>query len=530
MERIAEAVYKISRVQSGGMTASHAPGAGFGGGFHSGGAKSPFGISGDGAPTYLDHRRLRQNVRRAVHTDLNARSIVTRITDTVADVGIRMESVPLIGILGISRKQGRAWSENVSSLFDLWSRSKKGHRAEEMNFYQSQRFYAFSQQRDNDIFVRLFYSSDRSLMNPLQFEFIDPDQIVGDTITTSFGQYLRNKDGIERNAAGKAISYNIRVRKDKGGFENVKIPAMGRGSGRRMMLHGYSQEYAGQSRGFPPLSHALQEMADLTDFTTSQIKKAINQSQIWMFVKPSSDAAASNPFEGFSNPPAGPLASALLGSNPTPSEDAQNVPEVISPVTHFEMENVNISTPGSTAVMNLDRGEEIKPFVNTAPADSFDKFVDSFTAYLSAASGVPMEVLLMRFSNNFSASRASLILFWRICNIHRQEEISDFCNPIYEGWLSEEIARGTVNAPGWSDPVLRSAWLNAVWHGIALPNIDPVKAAKAAQINIGLGATTLDKYAMEVNGSSGKSNRMNLTEELKELPTDPFNLKEIQNG
>jgi len=530
MERIADAIHKISRIQSGGMTASHSSGAGFGGGFHSGGAKSPFGLSGDGAPTYLDHRRLRQNVRRAVHSDLNARSMVTRITDTVADVGIRMEAVPLIDILGISREQGRDWSENVSSLFDLWSRSKKAHRAEEMTFYQGQRFYAFSQQRDNDIFVRLFYSSDRSLMNPLQFEFIDPDQIVGDTITTSFGQHLRNKDGIERNAAGKAISYNTRVRTENGGSKNVPIPAMGRGSGRRMMLHGYSQEYAGQSRGFPPLSHALQEMSDLTDFTTSQIKKAIHQSQIWMFVEPSQDAAASNIFEGISNPPAGPLPSELFGSNPTPPENAKNVPEVISPVTHFGMENVNVSTPGSMAIMNLDRGETIKPFQNTAPADSFDKFVDSYTAYLSASGGVPVESLLMRFGQSFSASRAALILFWRICNIHRQEEVSDFCNPIYEGWLSEEIARGTISAPGWSDPVLRSAWLNAVWHGIALPNIDPVKAAKAAQINIGLGATTLDKYAMEVNGSSGKSNRMNLTEELKELPTDPFNLKEIQNG
>jgi len=498
MERIAQAIYKISRVQSGGMTAMHSSGTGFSGGFQSGGAKSPFGLSGDGAPTFLRHRQLRQNVRRAVHGDLNARSMVTRITDTVADVGIRLEAVPLIDILGISRERGREWSENVSNRFDLWSRSKQGHRAEEMTFYQAQRFYAFSQQRDNDIFIRLFYSSDRSLMNPLQYEFIDPDQIVGDTITTSFGQFMRNKDGIERNAAGKAIAYNIRVRNDKGGgFKNVSIPAIGRGSGRRMMLHGYSQEYAGQSRGFPPLSHALQEMSDLTDFTTSQIKKAIHQSQIWMFVEPSQDAAASNIFDGLSNPPAGPLASELFGSNPTPSADAQNVPDVISPVTHFEMENVNVSTPGSIAVMNLDRGETIKPFVNTAPADSFDKFVDSYTAYLSASGGVPIESLLMRFGQSFSAARAALILFWRICNIHRQEEVSDFCNPIYEGWLSEEIAGGTITAPGWSDPVLKMAWLNAVWHGIALPNIDPLKSAKAAEMNVGLAATTLDKYSME---------------------------------
>ena len=52
-------------------------------------------------------------------------------------------------------------------------------------------------------------------------------------------------------------------------------------------------------------------------------------------------------------------------------------------------------------VMNAAKGDELKPFAQNAPADSFDKFVDSFTGYLSASRGMPLEVLLMKFSNNY---------------------------------------------------------------------------------------------------------------------------------
>ena len=44
--------------------------------------------------------------------------------------------------------------------------------------------------------------------------------------------------------------------------------------------------------------------------------------------------------------------------------------------------------------------------------------------------------------------------------------VSDFCQPVYEMWLSEAVALGRVKAPSFfSDPLIRSAWCNARWIG-----------------------------------------------------------------
>ena len=237
-----------------------------------------------------------------------------------------------------------------------------------------------------------------------------------------------------------------------------------------------------------------------------------------MYVKPSADNAASNPFEDI-NRPAGP-ASTQFGSDPTPSEDALNVDT--APVEYCPIPEATVGVPGSVGVFNLNEGEEIKPFANTAPADTFDAFVDSFTSHLSASMSMPLEVLLMKFSSNYSASRGALILFWRVAWIWRHEMDADFMTPLYESWLSEEIAAGRETAPGWTDPRLRAAWLNHDLVASPIPNIDDVKTAKANKDNLEMNATTLDRVARETNGSNGKMNRSKLSRELKEWQRVPW--------
>ena len=60
------------------------------------------------------------------------------------------------------------------------------------------------------------------------------------------------------------------------------------------MGHCYFADYSGQQRGYPLISHILQELQNLTDFSVSELKKAISQSQIWGWVEPSDDADSSD--------------------------------------------------------------------------------------------------------------------------------------------------------------------------------------------------------------------------------------------
>ena len=180
-----------------------------------------------------------------------------------------------------------------------------------------------------------------------------------------------------------------------------------------------------------------------------------------------------------------------------------------------------LSRPG-VSVFSLRSGEDLKPFPETAPSEQYDRFVDAFTAYLSASMSMPIEVLLMRFGENYSASRAALILFWRVGQIWQAELAADFLNPIYESWLGLEIAMGRVQCPGWNDPIMRSAWLCNNWIGAPMPDIDPLRHAKAAKEQISVGSTDLDRLARNTNGSDGSSNRAKLARQLTELPPMPW--------
>ena len=492
-------------------------------GSRSGGAKFPYGLSASGNTRVLDHFTLRQNARDAYQDTPQAKALVDRWADTIVDVGLKLESTPDAKILKKNQEELEDWREEVDARFDLWCASKKQHRAETMTFYQYQRLYAQSGQRDNDMFTRLYYASNRDLMNPLQFSGIDANQIRGYAFTSTYTQY-NQRDGIKRDGRGRELSYKVWLQqygKNDDPYKFETIPRIGPKSKRVFMLHGFTPEYVGQGRGYSRLAHALQEFENITDFSLAQIKKAINQSSITMYVKPGKDNPSSNPFENILTGEGAAPVVEQFGSDPQPVQDAQNV----NPVSCYRMPEATIEKPGSTAVFNLAEGEDLAPFKATAPSESFDSFVNSFCSYLSASLSMPIEVMLMKFNQNYSASRASLILFWRVAQIWRAEMESDLLNPVYEMWLSEEIAAARILAPGWQDPILREAWMSARWLGSPMPNIDPMRTAKADKEYVDMGAQTLDRVARNLNGSNGKANRSKLTREFTELPSPPW-----QNG
>lgn len=478
------------------------------------GAKYSGGMSSAKMVVIHNHGELRQRARDAMYDSTHARALVSSIVDTVVDSGMRLKPTPIPEILGISPEIAEEWAENVSLRFHMWANSKKSHRSRINNYYQNQRLYQLFKQRDGDVFIRLYYNREKDLTNPLQIEFLDPNQIRGCEYTSTYSQFGQD-DGIIRDAAGRETGYKIwNFDVQTGAYTETNIPAIGEKSGRYFMIHGYTPEYSGQGRGYTPMAHILQEFEKITDFSLSTIQKAINQAS-FVFVTENDEKDPSNPMAGRV---AGPIKE--YGSYPTPASDAQNVNAAdTQPIINYSaMPEATITAPGSTNVFNLRRGDKFKSVQDTSPSAQYDAFVGSFFASICASSGYSIEHVLKKFNANYSASRATLILCWRTANIERLEQNSDFDNPIYEMWLSEEIAAGRVQAPGFSDPLLKSAWLNAEWAGSPMPNIDPLKTMQAGKLAVELSAETLDDIAREFNGSSGKSNRAKLKRQYSELP------------
>ncbi len=491
----------------------------FGNDYRSGGAKWVGGLSGTGNDMLYDHGRIRTNARNAFQDSIHAHGMVNRWADSVADVGLRIDCIPIINVLGISLQQGKEWGKNTSQRFNMWGNSKSANRSEIMTFKQSHRLYVKDDVRDGENFIRLFYSNEKSLLNPLQFDFLDPNQIRGDAFTSTLGP-LGFGDGIERDKKGREKSYRVwttSIVNNNFVFKDEVIPRIGEKSKRIMMLHAFAPEFPGQTRGFSKLTHTLQEFQNLTDFTLAQIKKAINQSNIVM----SSENQQQDPSNPTVDRPIGVPGGGVKIEGGDPADGSATDANEMN--VQF-LNEISDLVPGSTAYLNLTRGDRIKFHENTAPSENFDSFVHAFMKYICASTGMPIEVLEMKFSSSYSSARAALLMFWRVAKIWRDEMASDYLNPVFEMWLSGEIGAGRISAPGWSDPVLRRAWLNCIWIGAPMPNIDPLRTSKADKEYLGMNATDLDRVAGELNGSDAEMNMMKNKEVFENMPRPPWDL------
>ena len=482
----------------------------FSGGRSSGG-KWPGGMSSSRPGVTFSNWDVRNQARDVVEDSIQAKALVNRSVDTVVDSGLTLEPEPRADYLGISPEFAEAWGRQTSEAFDLWARSKKQHRAGTMTFYQAQHLVQRYNDRDGEFLVRLYYEPNRrDLLNPLMFEILDVNQLRGDAFTSTLFKVVTD-DGIIRGEDGTEQAYKIWVTGTDGITRPVTVNRF-TPSGLTQILHGFKAEYAGQGRGLSPLAVAIANFEQITDFEGAYIQKAINQASITIFNKPSKEKPNSDPFAGIE----GDSAAGVAGS--TTIETAEFTP---SQLFIKDIPEATLLRPG-VAHVQVDSGEELVPFESTAPTGDFGAFVDAFCSYICASQGMPIEVLLMKFSNNYSASRATLLLFWRIACMKREHLADDLLNPIYEAWMAGEISSGRISAPGWSDPRIRAAWLTCRWNGTPMPNIDPNQTAEADRKYAEMGAQTLDDIARNLNGSSGKANRAKLAKETAELSGAEF--------
>lgn len=451
---------------------------------------------------YVNNWQTRRRARGAYLDQPHFKSIISRQADTVIDRGLMAEAVPDSKALGVTDEFIADWKSQVERGFHRWAISKKSTRTGTMNFYQLQRLAFIGQLRDGEYFSRFYYSKDARLQNPLQLGLVSPDRINGYGLTSTIGYDFSSADGIERNAQGEEIAYHVQVNKG-GKYESVRIPATGPKSGKTFMVHGFRPEFDDQTRGYSELFQALQWVQKITDLTDAQLQKEIINASISMYVKPSQAQAASNPFEGFDGNGAG---FDDFDNVQTPEDGETASIPVEDNLTCTDMSStIDFSKPGVN-VFNLKEGEDLKPFEYDRKNTEYTAFVDILMEYLSSASGMPLEVLKMKFGENYSASRASLKLFWRVAEQWRMEIATDLLNHVYEAWISGEIAAGRLESPGWSDPRLRAAWLQVNWIGAPEPDIDPSKQADAIGKYLDMGLTTREREARKLNGTSFNDN------------------------
>ena len=499
----------------------------FPGGARSTGAKWPGGQSKPIGGRITNHWGLRQQARDIVEDSVHAYTLVHRKADTVIDRGLTLNPTPITSVLGITPEAADEWAQKVAEAFEMWASSKSSHRSGMFNFKQAQHQLMVGKARDNDEFVRLYYSQRSELLSPLQWEIIDANQVRGDAVTVTW-MPARFADGIERNPDGSERLYKIWIQPPgDNALKEVDVPRVGEKSGRLMMLHGFQPEYSGQGRGYSQLGVTVQEFELLEDYILSIIKKAINQSQLVLAVEPSAENPASNPFENLGMPPAGPAPMSAFGSIPAPSGiSVEGSTDGGMAASFTPIEEASFGIPGSVAITSLAEGEKIKLLENTVPGPDFDSFVDSFLTPLVGAHGMSMEMFKIKFDASYSAARGALAVLWRFVAMERTWLDSWALGPVFEMFLSCEIAAGRISCPGWADPRLRAAWCAHSFIGTPPVQIDPAKEADAAMKYLQMSATTLEQVTQEHGGGNVKANIARNKAAFPELPIPPWENKQ----
>lgn len=299
----------------------------------------------------------------------------------------------------------------------------------------------------------------------------------------------------------KAVRIHHHIIINSGGLDRddlprewVRVLAYGEKTGRRNILHIMNRERIGQVRGVPFLAPVIDTIKQLGRYTEAEVLAAVINGLFTVFIEKES-ASDDVPF-------------------------GESIPEEMQ--VDQEDENSIELAPG--AVIDLGEGEKANMVNPGRPNPNFDPFVIAVLKQIGAALEIPYEILIMAFSSNYSASRAAILEFFKVVKMYRAWFVADFCQPIYEEWLSEAVAKGRIKAPGFfTDPIIKDAYCSAEWTGPSAGQLDPTKEVEAAEKRVQGGYSTREREARELTGTDFYKN-------IKQRKREEELLKEVTGG
>lgn len=284
----------------------------------------------------------------------------------------------------------------------------------------------------------------------------DTDTVQGGVVLAADGEVLgyQISDRHPGELRGRALNWSY-------------VPRRGAGSGMvQFVLLPSEILRPGQVRGVPLFATIEETLKQLGDYTSAEVKAAINDAYLFAFEE------VASPIDEDGNP--------------------------ILTRTDGETDADGELTLSDLMVTTLDPGSKVTTKIPSRPNTAFDGFVSAFCKYVGTALDLPYEVLTMSFGASFSASRGALEMAWKGFLVDQSRFVRYVLDVVREWQFTEMVAAGRFDAPGFfDDPVKRAAWLGRVWVGPTRIQINPVVEASADKIDIELGTKTREQVMTE---------------------------------
>ncbi len=449
---------------------------------------------------------LRQRSRDLYSGGSNlATGAIKRLRTNAVGTGLHLKSTINEEMLGITQQEARKLEEQIEREFAHWANNVNCDIERLDNFYQLQQLALLNALLSGDCFALMTTTIRKGSIYDLRIKLIESDRVSTPDNKTIDPLFC---EGVEKNEDEEVIAYHISKFhplsfSDRKPREWTRVLAFGEKTGRRNVIHVMNRERIGQVRGVPFLSPVVETIKQLGRYTEAEVLAAVINGLFAVFIEK----------EGASD-------EAPFGESIDEEEQVDR-----------EDENSIELAPG--AVIDLGEGEKANMVNPGRPNPNFDPFVTSVLKQIGAALEIPYEILTMAFSNNYSASRAAILEFFKVIKMYRSWFVSDFCQPIYEEWLCEAVAKGRIYAPGFfADPIIKEAYCSAEWNGPSAGQLDPKKEVEAAELRVQSGFSTRERETTELTGTDFYKNikQRKREEELIKEVNDIGGTKKMENA
>ena len=412
-----------------------------------------------------------------------ATGAIKTIRTNVVGSGLQLNAAPDAEYLGLTQEQRTEWVKNTEREFNLWANSVECDARRRQTFGQLQGLALMSALTNGDVFALMPILPRKNSIYDLRVQLIEADLIY-----TPSGLFNSVRGGIELDQHGAPVAAYIheKYKTEALSGKYSRIPFFGEKTGRANILH-VSQDWerVGQTRAAPILSPVIETLKQMTRYSEAELMASLISSMLTVFVK--------------SNTPEQPIGQNI-------GFDEQVTDDEFS----YEL--------GNGAVVSLGDDEEIQTVNPARNNSSFDPFMISIVRQIGAALEIPYELLVKHFTSSYSASRAALLEAWKMFKMRRVWLSQSFCQPIYEEWLSEAVAKGRIKADGFfNDPAVRAAWCGATWFGPAQGQLNPLQEQKAITESLNNGTSTRKKAAAELGTQNWDDTAEQLGYENKKL-------------
>ncbi|KEO84765.1 portal protein [Tumebacillus flagellatus] len=421
------------------------------------------------------------------------------IRTNVVGTGLRLKPAFDAEFLGLDDQQAANLKRTIEREWEMWAETPDCDAMRMDNFYQLQQLAFLSMLMSGDVFALLPMKPRKNSAYDLRIRLIEADRCLNPNSLSDadviFGS-VDGKDikgGVEVDEDGEVVAYWFLNQHPLSYVSNFKrewkrVEVRGQESGRVNVLHLMEKERPEQRRGIPILAPVIESFKQLGRYTEAELMAAVISGMYTVFVE----------YEGAASD------SRLLGSDggfDTGDDDEDEAPEYAL---------------GNGAIVGLEPGQKISTANPGRPNAQFDPFVTAILRQIGSALEVPYELLVKNFNASYSASRAAMLEAWKMFRMRRAWMTADFCQPIYEEWFAEGVAKGRIPAPGFfRDPVIRKAYTKAVWHGPSQGQIDPLKEGQASKLLVEEGFSTREAETAKLNGGDYEMNVRQLSREQK---------------